>query len=157
MAQRNADGRVRASGGLVLRRGAGGVEVLLIHRPPPRLDWSLPKGKAERGESDEQAALREVEEESGWRCTLGPFIGTSEYVDRLGRAKTVRWWLMTPVSDVGFAGGEDGMEIDERRWVAVDDARALVDYDADRVVIDKGHGLFISALPEPQLGDTNRS
>ena len=52
----------------------GGPEVLLVHRPRYD-DWSLPKGKAEPGERDEETALREVEEETGLRCTLGAPAG----------------------------------------------------------------------------------
>ena len=58
---------VRAAGGAVLRAGPGRqVEVLLVHRPGHR-DWTLPKGKVEPGESDEDCALREVAEETRLR------------------------------------------------------------------------------------------
>ena len=62
---------VRAAGGIISRRNERGeVEVLLIHRPGHD-DWSLPKGKLEPGETDEECALREVWEETGLRCALG--------------------------------------------------------------------------------------
>src|SRR4051812_49902900 len=60
---------VKASGGVVWRRGERGVEVVVVHRPRYD-DWSLPKGKLDPGEGWEQAALREVEEEVGLRCRL---------------------------------------------------------------------------------------
>ena len=67
----SSNATIRAAGGVVLRCTPGGDwQVLLIHRPRYD-DWSLPKGKADAGESDEQTALREVEEETGLRCTLG--------------------------------------------------------------------------------------
>ncbi len=56
---------VRAAGGIVVRDG----RVLLVHRPKYD-DWTLPKGKAEAGESDEDCALREVREETGLECEL---------------------------------------------------------------------------------------
>jgi 8-oxo-dGTP diphosphatase len=61
---------IRAAGGVVVRDG----RVLLVHRDRYD-DWSLPKGKLEPGETWEDAALREVWEETGVRCTLGPFLG----------------------------------------------------------------------------------
>ena len=77
---------VRAAGGVVTRPATdGGVEVLVVHRPRYD-DWSLPKGKAEPGERDEDA-LREVEEETGYRCTLGRRAPPVHYEDRHGRPK----------------------------------------------------------------------
>jgi 8-oxo-dGTP pyrophosphatase MutT (NUDIX family) len=62
---------VRAGGGIVWRRGEGGVvEIVLVHRPVYD-DWSFPKGKLHPGETEAQAALREVQEETGLRCRLG--------------------------------------------------------------------------------------
>jgi 8-oxo-dGTP pyrophosphatase MutT (NUDIX family) len=58
---------IRAAGGVLIRPGGSGVEVLVVHRPKYD-DWTFPKGKADRGESDEKCALREVEEETGLRC-----------------------------------------------------------------------------------------
>ena len=75
-------------------------------RPAPRSssstapkydDWTLPKGKAERGESDEDCALREVEEETGLRCELLEELESSSYSDASGRPKVARYWLMRPV------------------------------------------------------------
>src|SRR2546423_4825291 len=65
-------GTVHAAGGVVWRPGASGEpDVLLVHRPKYE-DWTLPKGKLDPGEGSEEAALREVEEETGLRCILGP-------------------------------------------------------------------------------------
>src|SRR5450432_1218141 len=90
---------VHAAGGAVTRGGPdGSVEVLIVHRPRYD-DWSLPKGKAEPGESGEETALREVEEETGDRCALGPEIPTVHYEEHRGRQKEVRFWHMTVISD----------------------------------------------------------
>ena len=51
-------------------------------------DWSLPKGKADPGERDEETALREVEEETGLRCTLGAPAGRTRYRDSKGRTRS---------------------------------------------------------------------
>ena len=91
---------VKASGGVVWRRGAHGegVELVVVHRPRYD-DWSLPKGKLDPGETWEQAALREVDEEVGLRCRLGEELPAVSYTDHKGRAKAVRYWLMEPEDD----------------------------------------------------------
>ena len=66
-------------------RGEGpAAEVLVVHRPAYD-DWTFPKGKVERGETDEDCAVREVEEETGLRCTLGRELPSTEYKDAKGR------------------------------------------------------------------------
>jgi 8-oxo-dGTP diphosphatase len=117
---------VRAAGGVILRGGAGGPEVAVIHRPKYD-DWSLPKGKLEAGEDWERAALREVAEETSLECELAAELTTTRYRDGKGRPKTVRWWLMTP-RDGSIAGDH---EVDEARWVPVADAVSLLDYEGD--------------------------
>jgi 8-oxo-dGTP diphosphatase len=104
---------------------------VLVHRPAYD-DWSLPKGKADGGESDEQTALREVEEETGLVCRLGPELPPTEYHDRFDRPKVVRYWAMTPVS--GEARGHH--EVDQAEWVPTDEARRRMSYPRDVGVID---------------------
>ena len=123
-----AEDVVRAGGGIVVRDG----RVLLVHRPKYD-DWTFPKGKADDGESDEDCALREVWEETGLQCALGRELVPSHYTDPLGRPKVVRWWVMAPLADDGF---EPGKEIDELRWLAPDDAAALLSYDRDHELLD---------------------
>jgi len=127
-------GRVRAAGGVVqrgARAGSGATEVLLVHRPKYD-DWTLPKGKAEKGESDEDCALREVQEETGLRCVLGPHLVDVAYSDRFRRPKIARYWAMHPV------GGdfEPNAEVDEVRWLPIDDAARLLTYQRDQQVLD---------------------
>jgi 8-oxo-dGTP diphosphatase len=119
---------VRASGGVVWRRGRDGVEILLVHRPRYD-DWSLPKGKLDPGESWEQAAVREVEEETGLRCALGPELPPVGYRDGRQRGKVVRYWLMEATGEgAGFAPDH---EVDELRWLPAEEAPAALSYDRD--------------------------
>ena len=125
---------VQAAGGVVYRRGPAGVEIALVHRPRYD-DWSLPKGKLDEGEGFEEAALREVEEETGLRCELGRELGETRYRDNKGRPKVVRYWAMEPAGDPGEFEPND--EVDELRWVAPDEAKDLLSYDFDRELVDR--------------------
>ena len=129
-------GLVRAAGGVVTRRAVGDldglpIELLVVHRPRYD-DWSVPKGKVEPGESDEDAAVREVEEETGYKCTLGDEIATVRYVDRHGRDKQVRYWHMRVIGESAWTPND---EVDERRWISPAVAATLLTYDADRELL----------------------
>jgi 8-oxo-dGTP diphosphatase len=104
--------------------------VLLVHRPKYG-DWTFPKGKLDPGESFEEAALREVEEETGLRCELGEELEPTTYRDRHGRLKLVRYWEMSPV------GGEfePNDEVDRLEWLPPEEARERLTYDRDRGVL----------------------
>lgn len=113
-----------------MRRNGG---VLIVHRPKYD-DWSLPKGKLEEGETPEQAALREVEEESGWRCELGRPLGETRYTDHKGRDKLVHWWEMWARERNKW---EPGREVDDLMWVPLSDLPALISYEADRELLKR--------------------
>jgi len=123
---------VKASGGVVWRRrDDGSPELVVVHRPRYD-DWSLPKGKLDPGESWEDAALREVEEEVGLRCRLGDELPPVGYRDNKGRAKAVRYWLMEPVDGAPFTPND---EVDEMRWVDLEEAAALLSYPHDAELV----------------------
>lgn len=102
----------------------------MVHRPA-HADWSFPKGKLEPGESFEDCALREVEEETGLRCRLRRFIGHTEYRDRKDRPKVVAYWVMEPVGGTFRVNAE----VDELRWVDLGTAGRLLSYDRDRELL----------------------
>ena len=107
-------------------------QVLIVHRPRYD-DWSFPKGKARsRRESDADTALREVREETGLDCELGEPLPDVTYTDSRGRPKIVRYWRMR----AGEGEFRPGDEVDEVRWLPLADARDLLTYDHDRVLID---------------------
>ena len=125
-------GFVRAAGGVIVRRGAGGrPEILLVHRPRYD-DWTLPKGKAEPGESDEDCAVREVEEETGLACELGEEVAVSEYEDSSGRPKLVRYFAMRPY-DAAAAAPRN--EVDALAWLTREQAIELLSYERDVTVV----------------------
>ena len=129
---------VRAAGGVVVRERDGIPEVVVVHRPKYD-DWTLPKGKAEDGESDEECALREVEEETGLVCELVAELEGSSYVDSSGRPKLVRYWLMRPVT----GRLRPTREVDKARWVSVADAEEQLSYPRDVLVLRSARALEI--------------
>ena len=124
---------IEAAGGVVLDRGTDGTtRVAVIHRPR-YMDWSLPKGKLEEGEDWRDAALREVEEETGFRSEAGAELPPVSYRDRKGRSKLVRYWLMEPVEGEFEPHGE----VDELRWLTRKEADELLTYDHDRDLVKR--------------------
>lgn len=122
---------VQAAGGVVVRHTPRGeMRVLLVHRPH-REDWTFPKGKREEGESHERCALREVEEETGLRCSLGAELPAVSYLNGKGRLKVVRYWIM----DAGSGRAEPRNEVDAVRWTSVDEAATLLTYPHDRKIL----------------------
>ena len=127
----------------VLQFSAGGLvvdergRVLLIrardlrHQPV----WTLPKGTLGPGESSADAALREVREETGYRCEVVRELDTATYwFQRDGQRirKTVRWFLMRPLEKVG----EHDHEVDEVAWLECDAALGRLRYDSDRHLVE---------------------
>jgi len=117
---------IRAAGGLVTRDG----RILVVHRPKYD-DWSLPKGKLEDGESWADAALREVEEETGLTCELGEPVGSTRYEVR-GEPKEVRYFRMTTDGDA-----RPQNEVDEIRWVTPEEAVDVLSHTYDRELLSR--------------------
>jgi 8-oxo-dGTP diphosphatase len=125
------DFTVHASGCVVWRRGdQGGLEVALVHRDRYD-DWSHPKGKRDEGEDDLTCAVREVEEETGFRGTIHCELPSAHYPDRKGRPKMVRYWSME------YSAGEfeANDEVDEVRWLSLERAKSLLEYPHDILLL----------------------
>jgi 8-oxo-(d)GTP phosphatase len=133
---------VRAAGGIVLRGEGPERSVALVHRPRYD-DWSFPKGKLDDGEDEAAAALREVEEETGLRCRLGPSVGAVTYRDRRGRAKVVRYFRM----DADGGRFTPNHEVDDLRWLPIEDAVRLLSYAHDRSLLRQ----VLAGLPASAL------
>jgi 8-oxo-dGTP diphosphatase len=124
---------IEAAGGVVVR---GDGRVAVVHRPRYD-DWSLPKGKLDAGETFEQAARREIEEETGLRVRLVRELPSAHYRDNKDRDKVVRYWLMEIEDDPGFTPND---EVDELRWLTPGEAAGLLTYDRDRELVEVAAG-----------------
>lgn len=120
---------IEAAGGVVVRADG---RVAVVHRPRYD-DWSLPKGKLDSGETFEQAARRELEEETGLIVRLIRELPSTTYRDNKDRPKLVRYWLMEIDDDPGFTPND---EVDDLRWVTPAEAAELLTYDRDRELVD---------------------
>jgi ADP-ribose pyrophosphatase YjhB (NUDIX family) len=121
-----------SAGGIVKRGG----EVLLIKVTNllGKEVWTFPKGHLEAGETAEEAAVREVKEETGWDCRITRSLGEVNYkFKRDGRLidKTVVWFLMETVGETGIP---DAQEVMECRWLKTAEAEALLTYPSDKTL-----------------------
>nr|WP_228046401.1 NUDIX hydrolase [Saccharopolyspora sp. HNM0983] len=106
----------------------------MVHRPRYD-DWSLPKGKLDPGELAQHAAVREVAEETGFRCALSRFLLRLGYTVPAGdgrAGKAVDYFAARAVGG-SFAPNE---EVDELRWVSASRAREMLSYPPDARVLD---------------------
>ena len=124
---------ILAAGALVWRKKKNEIQVLLVHRPRYG-DWSIPKGKLDPGESFLSAAVREVEEETGYRVRLTRPLPHVQYV-KGGRAKIVHYWVAQVLARTG-PGPVDPSEVDEVAWVPVRKAAQRVARRADAQLIE---------------------
>jgi 8-oxo-dGTP pyrophosphatase MutT (NUDIX family) len=131
MSPRQASPRLEFSAGGLVVDDDGRVLLIRARDLRDQPVWTLPKGALKPGESSKDAALREVQEETGYRCEIVREMAPVTYwFQRGGRRirKTVRWYLMRPVAKVG----EHDHEVDEVLWTDRADADARLRYDSDR-------------------------
>lgn len=121
---------ITAAGAVVWRETAGAAEVAIIRRERYD-DWTLPKGKSHRGESELETAVREVGEEIGSRVAVGRRLPRIGYV-AAGHPKTVAFWAMQHLGGDFIAGDE----VDEVVWGAPGEVRDRLTHDSDRGVLD---------------------
>ena len=145
-----------SAGGVVVRRTPAGASVCLIarlrHRRASQGDvvWCLPKGHLEAGESAEQAALREIREETGVRSRILRPLGEVRYsyldpVDGARYAKTVHHFLCE------YLDGEPLLhdaEVVETRWMPIAEAAARLAYENERRILALAE-TELTSLPLP--------
>ena len=103
---------------------------MLVHRPKYD-DWTLPKGKLQPGECWQEAAVREVAEETGYQAQVTGPAGSVRYSVR-GVPKVVRFWHMAPVGDSEFRPSE---EVDQVEWLAIDEAIERLTYPTEKKLV----------------------
>lgn len=128
--------QVVAAGGIIVDESTADRRVLLVHRPRYD-DWSFPKGKLDPGETVEQAALREVREETGLKCRIiRPLAVLSyQYRTRLTgtlKPKVVHYFLMGAISRRIKVPGD---EVDFAEWFTFEEASRKLTYSQDREVL----------------------
>jgi ADP-ribose pyrophosphatase YjhB (NUDIX family) len=99
--------------------------------------WTFPKGHIEKGEKSEEAALREVQEETGYKCEIDKPFERIQYWfkrDDILTKKTVNWFLMRPLEKTGTFDPE---EIMETKWIPIEEARRLAKYKSDKKILAK--------------------
>ncbi len=123
---------IKAAGGIVYRKGEQGIEIVLVHRPKYD-DWSLPKGKLERDERWQDAAVREVVEETQCQVRIGEFGGLILYQPNR-TLKVTLFWLMEWVDEVPFTSNP---EVDAIVWLPVADAIKRLDHVDEKNLVRK--------------------
>ncbi len=123
-----------SAGGVVFKKEEDKVFILLIR---VKKRWSFPKGNIERNEKKEEAAVREVKEETGIEAEVIDYLGDIEYWYHLGGYKIhkfVYYYLMK------YKSGEitpQKEEIDEARFVELKECYEILSYDKDKNILKK--------------------
>jgi bis(5'-nucleosidyl)-tetraphosphatase len=128
--------RFEFSAGGVVREGAH-VLMVKVENLEGQIAWTFPKGHIEQGEKAPEAALREVQEETGYLCEIvQPFEKVEYFFKREGQLikKAVTWFLMKPLKKTGT---HDAEEILETRWVTMQEAADLISYKSDKQILSR--------------------
>lgn len=122
---------VQAAGCVLWRRSsAHQLQLALVYRPK-WADWSWPKGKLKRGETHQEAARREVLEETGHTCRLGAELPSARYIDHQDRPKEVRYWA----AEATGGAFEPNDEVSDLVWLTPDEAPGRLTHERDRGLI----------------------
>jgi 8-oxo-dGTP pyrophosphatase MutT (NUDIX family) len=123
---------IRAAGGIVWRRARAAGEIAVVRRARYGEEWTLPKGKLRDGESWEDAAVREVQEETGCSVNRRNFAGGHVY--EVGkRPKVVLFWHMSLLREGVIVMPDD--EVRELRWLSPAAAQRRLTHPEERRVL----------------------
>jgi ADP-ribose pyrophosphatase YjhB (NUDIX family) len=129
---------IKAAGGILQRSTPRGDEVMVVYRKRHK-DWTLPRGKVKDGESFQEAAMREVEDETGCSCRIGNYLGTISYSSN-GVPKVVLFWKMTLVEEKGSSNSE---QIGEELWLTVPAAIERLTHAQEKALLSR-----VGSLPK---------
>jgi diadenosine hexaphosphate hydrolase (ATP-forming) len=124
-----------AAGGIIARGGK--ILLVQVRNLEGKIVWTFPKGHLEKKETWLAAALREVEEETGWKCRSRGVLSNVTYrFERKGQPvfKRVRWYKMEPVEKTGKP---DADEIRKTKWVEARKAEKSLSYRSDGRVLSR--------------------
>jgi 8-oxo-dGTP diphosphatase len=131
---------LKAAGGILQRSTPRGDEVMVVYRKRHQ-DWTLPRGKVKDGESFQEAAMREVQEETGCSCRIGNYLGTISYADD-GVPKVVLFWKMSLIDEKGTKNNE---EIGEALWLQLPAAIERLRHAQEKALLSR-----VGSLPKQQ-------
>ena len=123
---------IQAAGGIVWRNSKGRKEVAIVYRPSYG-DWTIPKGHLNHGESWQDAAIREVKEETNCDVHIGDFAGCLCYLVN-GVPKIVLFWHMFVVKEYAIEYKEEETQV---LWLPINEAIQKLDYPAERKLLSK--------------------
>ena len=124
---------ITAAGGIVFSTIDGETRVLVIHRPRYD-DWSFPKGKHDSGESDEVAALREIEEETSVSGRIVSRLVDVVYTTPNDNLKRVTYFGVRAIDRPRF---RPNSEVDRIEWLTKKQARKRLTYEHDRELLKR--------------------
>lgn len=129
----NAPREEVSAGGIVM--GPDGLLMIKVKNLEGSVLWTFPKGHVEAGETPTDAALREVLEETGWKCRVIGRLGEVRYKfkrDFRWTHKVVHWFYMAPETRLGRS---DPDEVLDCRWYSLSEAAGLVEYKSDKSIL----------------------